>query len=543
MLVATILFFASTSILLYWQVRNLKTIRRLKYELGASKANSEKLFEEVRLYTLAQGISHLGIWEIALVNNTIKWSDELYDIYGFKSKDFLPDASVNEQVIAPEHREKVLSVLSGAIDNKTSFAIEYQIVQPSGVRKYVSGKGMYVDHERRLVGTIQDITELKEATLKLKINESLLREAETVSHSGSWEWLEGRAFLLWSDEMYNIHGYSPHSVFVDLYFYITLVYYDDRLEVIRQFNRAIKGKHPFKINYRIVRPSGEIRHVLSTAEYRRIGLNDKFAYIGNTQDVTELRVAQVQLEEKIIELNRSNRDLEQFAYIASHDLKEPLRKIQSFGERLEKKYSGKLDLEANDYLGRMNNAAKRMSLLINDLLAFSKATRDPKKFVKVALSEIVAQAVYQLDFMVELKSATIEIFVDHEIYGIESQLMQLFQNLIGNSLKFSRPNVPSKIQIRADLKYGWELKISEIHKSQLYCVIEVSDNGIGFEKEDELRIFDLFYRLHSRVEYEGAGIGLAICKRITDNHSGFIFATSSLKGQGAVFTIVLPKNQ
>ena len=277
MLVATILFFASTSILLYWQVRNLKTIRRLKYELGASKANSEKLFEEVRLYTLAQGISHLGIWEIALVNNTIKWSDELYDIYGFKSKDFLPDASVNEQVIAPEHREKVLSVLSGAIDNKTSFAIEYQIVQPSGVRKYVSGKGMYVDHERRLVGTIQDITELKEATLKLKINESLLREAETVSHSGSWEWLEGRAFLLWSDEMYNIHGYSPHSVFVDLYFYITLVYYDDRLEVIRQFNRAIKGKHPFKINYRIVRPSGEIRHVLSTAEYRRIGLNDKFA--------------------------------------------------------------------------------------------------------------------------------------------------------------------------------------------------------------------------------------------------------------------------
>lgn len=542
MLIATIIFFVCTLALLGWQDRNLKAIRRLKHEIRASEVNNEQLSERIRLYALAQGISHLGIWDIEVATNTIRWSDELYNIYGFKDKNFLPNDTLNEQVIAPEHREKVIKALVASIARKTSFAIEYQIIQPSGTRKYVLGQGMFVEQEGRLVGAIQDITELKEATLKLKINESLLREAETVSHSGSWEWLEGRTYLLLSDEMYNIHGYLPHSVFVDLYFYIKLVYFDDRLEFVKSFNKARKNRRPFKINYRIVRPSGEIRHVLSTAEYKRIGLNDKFAYIGNTQDVTELREAQVQLEEKVIELNRSNRDLEQFAYIASHDLKEPLRKIRSFGERLEKRLYGRLDSETNDYLGRMNDAAKRMSILINDLLAFSKTTRDPKKFVKVELKAIVEQAIRQLDFMSELKSAIIEVSVDQEIYGIESQLVQLFQNLIGNSLKFTRPNVPSEIRLKADLKYGWELKISEINANQLYCIVEISDNGIGFEDDDALRIFDLFFRLHSKVEYDGTGIGLAICKRITDNHSGFISAASNEKNHGAVFTVVLPKN-
>ena len=543
MLITTILFFACILALLYLQTKNLKTITRLKHALGASEVNNKKLAEEVRLYTLAQGISHLGIWELVVADNTISWSDELYTIYGFKSKDFLPDAHINQQVIVPEHREKVLKALNEAITRKADFAIEYQIIQPSGSRKYVLGQGMFVEGEDRLVGTIQDITELKEATLKLKINESLLREAETVSHSGSWEWLEGRAFLLWSDEMYNIHGHLPHSIFVDMYAYIKLIFDDDRLDFVRNFNKARKAKHPFKINYRIVRPSGEIRHVLSTAEYKRIGLNDKFAYIGNTQDVTELREAQVQLEEKVIELNRSNQDLEQFAYIASHDLKEPLRKIQRFGERLEKKLYGELDPEAQDYLGRMNNAAKRMNGLINDLLAFSKTTRDAKKFVKVELNHVVEQALHQLEFMIELKNATIGVSVDQEIYGIESQLVQLFQNLIGNSLKFTRPDVPPEIRIKANLKQGRELKIAEIIQSQVYCVVEIIDNGIGFEEADAVRIFDLFFRLHSRREYEGTGIGLAICKRITDNHSGFIYATSSEKNSGAIFTIVLPKNQ
>ena len=283
--------------------------------------------------------------------------------------------------------------------------------------------------------------------------------------------------------------------------------------------------------------------MLTTAEHKRIGLNDNHAYIGNTQDVTQLREAQVQLEEKVVELNRSNQDLEQFAYVASHDLQEPLRKIQAFGDRLKDKYGEQMNVEAQDYISRMRSASERMRALIDDLLAFSKLTRGNKSFSKLKLGDIVRKTLSDLDFTIELKKALVTIdFEADEIEGVESQLMQLFQNLIGNSLKFTNQNEVPGIAISCITKYGHEMNIPEINKNQLYCVVEVKDNGIGFETEDALKIFDIFHRLHSRVDYEGTGIGLAICKRITDNHSGFIFAESK-PGEGATFVVILPKKQ
>ncbi|RZK75079.1 MAG: hypothetical protein EOO85_14360, partial [Pedobacter sp.] len=265
-------------------------------------------------------------------------------------------------------------------------------------------------------------------------------------------------------------------------------------------------------------------------------------FIGNTQDVTELRIAQIQVEEKVIELNRSNQDLEQFAYVASHDLQEPLRKIQRFSEKLKSKLSRQLDTEVADYLNRMSNAAERMRALIDDLLAFSKATRDSRSFAKVRLGEVIYQAIHQLDFMIELKKAHIQVRCDMEIDGIGSQLIQLFQNLIGNSLKFTRNDISPEIFVDVKIKYGHELKMTEVHQNQVYCIIEVRDNGIGFEEAEAVQIFDVFYRLHSRADYEGTGIGLAICKKIADNHSGLIYARAT-KNMGSVFTVVLPRKQ
>lgn len=510
--------------------------------LRLQKQNKD-LSERVEVLNLAERITHLGSWEVFIESGQVKWSDELYKVYGFNTDDFLPDTYINEQVIAPEYREKVAKELKSAVENKTSFAVEYQIIQPSGVRKYVLGQGFYIEVEAKLVGTIQDITELKEAVLKLKINESLLREAEMVSHSGSWEWVDGKEFILWSDEMYSIHGFLPHSVFVNFAFYKTLIHEDDIQSFMDNFYNAKKDKVSFKINYRIVLPTGEIRHVLTTAEYKRIGLNNNYAYIGNTQDVTQLREAQVQLEEKVIELNRSNQDLEQFAYIASHDLQEPLRKIQAFGDRLKDKYAGQMNEEAQDYISRMRGASERMRALIDDLLAFSKLTRGNKSFSKLRISDIVRKTLSDLDFTIESKKATVKIDLeDDEVEGVESQFIQLFQNLIGNSLKFTNQSESPCIEISCSTKYGHELNIAEANKNQAYCVVEVKDNGIGFEAEDALKIFDIFHRLHSRTDYEGTGIGLAICSRITENHSGFISAESG-PGMGAVFVVILPKKQ
>ena len=536
-IVLALLFLAVT----YCLARNIAVIRRMKNEMAGLHKQNETLSAKTELLSLAERISNLGTWELFPGSKTVRWSEELYHIYGFKDKGIELSAELNEQVIAPEYRDKVAKELRSAISNQTTFAVEYQIIQPDGTRRYVLGQGFYIEKEDKLVGTIQDITQQKDAIFKLKINETLLREAEMVSHSGSWEWVDGREFALWSDEMYNIHGFLPHSVFVNFAFYQGLVHEEDLPEFLQNFFKARENKAPFKINYRIVRPSGEIRHVLSTAEYKKIGLNN-FAYIGNTQDVTELRKAQVQLEEKVTELNRSNQDLEQFAYVASHDLQEPLRKIQAFGEKLKDKYLANLPPEALDYLERMRNAAERMRALINDLLTFSRATRDHKNFVATDLAALINSTIRELDFSIDINHAAIRVTVDLSADAIPSQLQQLFQNLIANALKFTHAEIPPEIEINGYAKYGHELSVAEARPNQLYSIIEIKDNGIGFEKEDAEKIFDIFHRLHSRNEYSGTGIGLAICKKIVENHSGFILANSE-PGNGAVFTVILPKRQ
>ncbi|WP_285010060.1 sensor histidine kinase [Pedobacter faecalis] len=515
-------------------------IRRYTHNVTELEQTNRGLASKGQLLERAEQIAHIGTWQVDTRSGAVEWSDELYRIYGFTKTEITPDAELNTRVIVPEYREKVAKALESAVNNNSNFAVEYQIMQPSGLRKYILAQGLYLSDESRLVATIQDITELKEAVLKLRINETLLREAEKVSHSGSWEWMEGKQYILWSDEMYNIHGLFPHSVTMNINTYQSLIHEEDLKEVTAEFERAQIRKTPFKLNYRIVRPSGQIRHVLTAGEYKRIGINDNFAYIGTTQDVTELREAQVQLEEKISALNRSNQDLEQFAYVASHDLQEPLRKIQAFSKRLKEQHSGNLDEEAQDYLSRMDQAANRMRVLISDLLTFSKATRDGKRFTVVDLGDLITRITHDMDYTIEQKQATISVSASIGVYGVETQLYQLFLNLIGNALKFTKSGQPPHVKISAQSATDDQLNLEGIVPRQQYASITIEDNGIGFDRNDAGRIFDLFHRQHIRSEYEGTGIGLAICKKIVSYHNGLIYADSE-PGQGSVFTVLLPK--
>jgi PAS domain S-box-containing protein len=539
-LIAIVLLLLFTAVILsYFLSKRIKVITSLKYELEVAKTINEQIKEKQELLSMAEQISQIGTWEVLEGNQEVRWSDELYKIYGFADNNFKPSIKIHDEIVAPDFREKVKKEINAAITNRNSFAVEYQIQQPSGRRKYVLGQGYYIEKDSKLVGTIQDITPLKEATLKLKINESLLREAEAVSHSGSWEWIEGSEFILCSDEMYRIHGHLPHSVFVNLPFYHSMIYEPDRDRFIKTYTEAYKNRGPFKVNYRVVSPNGEIKHLLSTAEFKRISLNNQYAYIGNTQDVTQLREAQVQLEAKMIELKRSNLDLEQFAYVASHDLQEPLRKIQAFGQRLKESHTNELSVEALDYLDRMYSASSRMRKLIDDLLTYSKATRDHKNFSQVQLAEIISKAVKELDYQIELRQALINVNVSETIEGLPSQLLQLFLNLLGNSLKFINKDLIPEISINAVSRDGQDLTFKDALKGQRYCLIQIEDNGIGFDPSDAGKIFDIFQRLTTRSEFEGTGIGLALCKKIVENHSGFISADGR-PGFGATLTIALP---
>ncbi|APD86614.1 histidine kinase [Alteromonas sp. Mex14] len=241
------------------------------------------------------------------------------------------------------------------------------------------------------------------------------------------------------------------------------------------------------------------------------------------------------------ELARSNRELEDFAFVASHDLQEPLRKIRAFGNRLESGYNDVIDERGKDYLARMLNAAERMSMLISDLLAFSRVSTRGKEFGEVDLNRAINSVIDDLEIAIDEKSAEINVDDMPVIRGDKSQLEQLFLNLISNALKFQSEGVKPIVSINVTNALPEDTSDILISEEYEWIKITVTDNGIGFEQSFAEKIFAPFQRLHGRSEYKGTGIGLAVCRRIVERHNGQINAISK-PGEGATFSIILPKD-
>jgi light-regulated signal transduction histidine kinase (bacteriophytochrome) len=252
-------------------------------------------------------------------------------------------------------------------------------------------------------------------------------------------------------------------------------------------------------------------------------LNQSSEQLRKAHDLLELRV-----KERTTELARSNAELEQFAYIASHDLQEPLRMVSSYVQLLGRRYKGKLDRDADEFIGFASEGAVRMQRLINDLLAYSRVGTRGKSFEKIDLEAVLARALENLHLAVKEKNAV----VTHDplplAYGDDGQLTQVFQNLIDNAIKFSGEELP-QVHVSARLE-GSD------------CVCSVRDNGIGIAPEYLNRLFSLFQRLHTRKEYPGTGLGLAICKRIVERHGGRIWVESK-PDKGSTFFFRIPITQ
>ncbi len=244
----------------------------------------------------------------------------------------------------------------------------------------------------------------------------------------------------------------------------------------------------------------------------------------------ELRRRQQELEEK-------NAELEQFAYIASHDLQAPLRKIQSFANRLTTGHTGSLDEQAHDYLTRINRAAERMQALIDDLLTLARVASKVKPFRAVELNKLMEEVISDFELQIEKAAGKVELGDLPTVQGDETQLRQVFQNLIGNALKFQKPDIPPSVRIYLR---GDEVQQAGSEHTEGYHEIVVEDNGIGFDNRDAAKIFQIFQRLHGHSEYEGTGIGLAVCKKIVERHRGHISATSELN-RGTKFIVELPR--
>ncbi len=248
------------------------------------------------------------------------------------------------------------------------------------------------------------------------------------------------------------------------------------------------------------------------------------------RDIRERMRAHDELHSAMRRLEASNRELEDFAYVASHDLQEPLRKIQAFGDRLKAKHAHELAPQARDYIDRMQAAAKRMQILINDLLTFSRVTTKAQPFVPVDLGQIAAEVAHDLELRAHDARGEIVIGALPSIEADPLQMRQLLQNLASNALKFHRPDVPPRVEIAGDTENGTSARIV------------VKDNGIGFDEKYAERIFTMFERLHGRGSYEGTGIGLAICRKIAERHGGEI-AARSVPGEGSTFIVTLPVHQ
>ncbi len=253
----------------------------------------------------------------------------------------------------------------------------------------------------------------------------------------------------------------------------------------------------------------------------------------------ELRNANHALTLKNENLIKMNAELEAFAYVSSHDLQEPLRKIRTLASRLIDVEKDNLSEKGHFYFDMMQDSAGRMQTLISDLLSFSKLNNVERKFESTDLNVLIREVQSNLSDLIEEKNATIEVSEFCDVDVIVFQFKQLITNLITNALKFSKPGVPPHITIDCENKAGWDLKLDSLISDIEYCHITFSDNGIGFEEEYNEKIFEVFQRLHQRDDYAGTGIGLATVRKIVNNHSGKVTATGRV-GKGSTFDIYLP---
>jgi len=420
---------------------------------------------------------------------------------------------------------------------ETGQPAQFEKFQPAANNSWVHVTAVKVDDG--FVVTVTDITRQKSQRLLLEERGLLLNEAEHLAKMGSWRWTEKSDELIWSDGLYTMLGKARETYTPTWESFLENVYADDRLRV-EDFIREVKlSRKRLEIEYR-VDEQGMLRH-LSLAAKPTSPASDASVILGALIDITDRKLYENQLEKYTEELQRSNEDLEQFAYVASHDLQEPLRKIRAFGDRLAAKYGNKLEGQGVDYIQRMQSAAARMQTLIEDLLSFSRVSRGVAVPEVLDTAQVLSEVIEDLDAQVRREDAAVRVGIVPPIRGDKTQMKRLFQNIISNGIKFHKSGEKPVVEIRGhkekgtllNTRFGLSLADPE------YAVITVKDNGIGFDEKYTEKIFTLFHRLHGRNEYEGTGIGLSICRKIVNNHKGFITAHSA-ENVGSEFIIILP---
>lgn len=479
----------------------------------------------------------------------------LLDVLGYTFDDVAEMGYTLGPVMVHDDLNALAVQLSAEFDNlsedKTSefvISFKHKNGQIKTLRNRASVMTRHPDGRNHLVVVVaEDITKTLVREKTIQQQQYQLSEAEKIFEYGSWEWDCSKDYIRWSAGMFKLIGLSDINIThadVPRDLYDTFVMPQDSAHVWSLFEAVVAQQNEgYEVAHRLIDLQENVKHVLIKTKLSYDQNGNLTQVVGVIADVTQLENYKRELERQVKDLNKSNAELEQFAYVASHDLQEPLRKIISFGERLERRYAEKLGDEGRFFVERMTNAAQRMHVLIDDLLAYSRVSRHDESFQKLRLNNIVSQILNDLELRIQQKKAVVVVEKLPNITAQPTQIYQLFQNLLTNALKFTRPDVTPQITIKSRLATPDELQEVLGSATALpYHRISVSDNGIGFDNEYAEQIFVLFQRLHGRAEYEGTGLGLAICRKIVERHHGHIAARGQL-GAGAEFVVYLPETQ
>jgi PAS domain S-box-containing protein len=400
--------------------------------------------------------------------------------------------------------------------------------------------------QRANVGLKRDVqertAELVGLSAALRLSEAQLRQMADAMPQIVWVTRPDGYPDHFNRRWYEFTGLSEADSLGDKW--VTPLHEDDRERARRRWEHSVHSGEPYEIEYRLRGDDGAYRWFLARGLPFRDEKGQVVRWFGTCTDIDDKKRAEEGLEQRVRErtaelaalneaLVRSNKNLEEFAYVASHDLQEPLRKIQSFGERLTTRCGSQLDDQGRECIDRMNSSASRMQRLINDLLMFSRVTTSTQPLGHVDLNKVAHDALSDLENRLHETGGQVHLGPLPTVRADVTQMRQLLQNLIGNALKFHRAGVPPEVHVMSR-------SLPALKESNCpVCEIEVRDNGIGFDPAYADRIFQVFQRLHGRGQYEGTGVGLAICRKIVERHGGSISA-SGVPGQGATFTVTLP---
>jgi PAS domain S-box-containing protein len=390
-----------------------------------------------------------------------------------------------------------------------------------------------------------DITDELKSKAEIETTRELLDETEELLQFGSWAWEVTTNIVTWTPGLFTLLEYSPGEVNgrIGLSFYLNHVVEEYQQPFQELLQTALNSKSDFSYEYVIKTNSGVLKNISTKGKIVKDDNGEVMKMLCINRDITALRSFEKEQERNIRELNRSNRDLEEFAYIASHDLQEPLRKISMFTERLKAKFDNTLDKEGELFIERILASANNMRILIDNLLDFSRANRRSHTFDEVNIKTILDAVISELELKIEETKANINFSGSFPtIEAVTSEMAQLFSNILSNAIKFRKSQGTVEIEVRASKLSKTEKHVLGLSAGQNFHKIEVQDNGIGFEPEYSEKIFQIFQRLNGKSEYPGSGIGLAICKKIVEKHNGLIFAKSQPE-QGATFTVILPEKQ